>query len=122
MKLIALTTFSSVLLLLACASTPPDTPKPPADPDGIGQPIGDVCVQLRKVGCPEGKPNAKTSKTCFENYTAAAKIVNASDPAQAVPIACLRVAATPVDVGKCGDANTIRVKCTQPAAEVKTAS
>lgn len=118
--------FALVLVVVAVVGCPGQTlfpkcddpahPCPPVEPnyptsdrDGVGTPIGDACVQLRRLGCPEGFGNAKSNRTCFESYTDAAKLA-------AVPADCLRSSGTQGAARGCGNANSVRVRCIMPAA------
>lgn len=88
-------------------------PKPPpyelTDRDAPDSPLGQVCVRLRHLGCPEAYPNRR-GRTCFETLSSAAELVP-------VPLECLRDADSVEAVRECGDANTTRVRCVMPAVD-----
>lgn len=101
---------SCVLVVVACGSTwSPPPISPPTDRDGPGNPMGQACIRLREVGCPEGWPS-RSGRTCFETLTSAAELAS-------VPSACLAGARSVDDVRACGSANTVRVRCIMPTAE-----
>lgn len=112
---VAVVFFLAPIALLGAGCTPERPPNdppapPPTERDGIGTELGDACARLRRIGCPEGWPNRR-GRTCFESYTSAAELA-------IVPATCLKASATEHDVRGCGNANTIRVRCVLPTADV----
>lgn len=82
-------------------------------PDGLGTPIGDACLQLRKIGCPEGFPHPGTFRTCFQIYVAMIAMLGAE-----APVVCIKASPSVAAVQACGDANQIRVRCILPASDI----
>lgn len=93
------------LVLVAACHTIPTRP-PPQDVEGLSTPIGEACAAIQKLGCPEGAPDPKTGRTCFQTLTTASTTLHVE-----VPTACLTASVSPEAVRLCGDANTIRVQC-----------
>lgn len=95
------TSFLSVFLCFVLTGCPQPVEKP-VDHDGLGTDLGNACVTLRTLHCPEG--DAANGSTCFEHLTRRSALV-------VVPTACLRDAASPDDVRACGGADTLRIRC-----------
>jgi len=113
--------FASFLVLgvlVACHSTPAakapvdlvePSPAPPyntSDRDGLGTAIGNACLQLRRLACPEGFPTA-TKRTCFEHFTVLSALAD-------VPADCFKASPSVDVVRGCGTAQTHRVRCITP--------
>ncbi len=96
-----------LLLLLVSCATPPihESDYVVTDRDQLGTPIGDACLQLRKLGCREGLNN-RVPRTCYEVMASSAQIM-------LVPIDCIKSSATVSDVRECGNDNTVRIRCLQ---------
>jgi len=71
---------------------PTDTP----DPNGLGTALGEVCVNLRRYGCPEGLPT-RAGGTCYEHLVKLDEFVHGS-----VPTRCLLNAGSAVEIRECG--------------------
>jgi hypothetical protein len=101
---------SGALLVSACASShPPDVPPGPAIPDGdgLGSPIGLMCVRLRALGCPEGRTRALNGKqrTCYQ-------AMSVVQDTATIPVECVTLAPNVEAVRSCGDsARTITFRC-----------
>jgi len=90
---------SAALVLLVACSCEPLPPEPPivvVDAEG-------PCGNLRRLGCPEGKPNAN-GRTCEQMLAGAAEVAH-------VPTECLATARDVADVRACGSDLTLRVRC-----------
>ncbi|HVJ94874.1 MAG TPA: hypothetical protein VM580_34060 [Labilithrix sp.] len=102
----------AMVALAACAEVfPPVTSYTTGDRDGLDTPVGKCCEHLRRLGCAEGFQGSR-KRTCYESYTVASKLAD-------VPITCLLAATTQSEIQACGDANSIRVRCIMPSAEVE---
>jgi hypothetical protein len=114
MSRLALSFALAGLLTVGCKTPSPILPpKPqpftPSDRDSPDTIHGRICTHLRELGCPEGFPNRR-GRTCFESLSSAATVAM-------VPELCLSDATTPEAVRKCGNANTLRVRCDLPSVD-----
>lgn len=105
---------AALLALTCCAETKVTTEVPPGpklpEGDGPGTPLGGMCSNLRKLGCPEGEPKSKNGKTrtCFQWTTMA-------QDTSPFPIECVTNARTQDAVRACGDKNReITFRCVAP--------
>lgn len=96
-------------LLVACPQPPLAPAPPPTDADAPETAIGRACHRLREIGCPEGFPN-RIGRTCAQVLAATEGL------GLVVPAACLSSSRSEEAVRRCGDANTIRVRCVMPTA------
>lgn len=77
------------------------------DTDGAMTPAGQACRALRAAGCPEGGPDPRTSRTCYQRVASEAELA-------VVPYDCLIAAKTAAAVRACGTKDTIRFRCGAP--------
>ena len=93
------------VVTVACASegaTRTASPEPPAK-DVSGERFAVACANLRKLGCPEGEPNAR-------GVTCSASLERASHLAP-VDAGCLSNATDVDAVRACGGVDQVRVRC-----------
>lgn len=85
-----------------CPPVEPDYPE--TDVDGVETQIGMACRSLRRAGCAEGYPDARTKRTCYQRVQSESAIVK-------VPAACLMTAQNADAVRACGTKDTLRFRC-----------
>lgn len=90
------------LTLAGCGGPLPPRPPPP-DPEGLGTPLGDLCVHLRDLGCPEGQP-APSGKTCYQELRVRSKLL-------AIPTQCLAEAPDVDAIRACGGSEELHFRC-----------
>jgi hypothetical protein len=110
---IALLSLASLVACPAQPVTPVPVPAPVdggdpqdggADTDGLSSPAGKACERLRAVGCPEGDPDPRTRKTCYQRLQSEAELTT-------IPYECVRNAKDAEAVRSCGTKATLRFRC-----------
>ena len=94
------------LLLAACPDKPPKLGDPEYvenEHDGIGTPFGDACSNLRGLRCGEGFP--RNGRTCYDSLVQIERFAR-------FPTECVIRSKTPEEIRKCGDPNSVPVRCT----------
>jgi nitrous oxide reductase accessory protein NosL len=91
------------LLVAACGPVPVDPLSPPPSPthiEDVESACSSACVNLRRVGCPEGQ-GAISGETCERRCAIASEL-------RSMPLACWAKAADVVAARSCGSIRCVR--------------